>query len=86
MTTNGMFPSGVPKTNFLDWDDDLRHAMTDTKFSVDKHTRIIYLIRDEDDLVDDADLTPNLTVAERRILQVPLGGYEWYQTCLVRCR
>ena len=67
-------PKWTSKTNFLDWDDDLRNAMTDMKFSVDKHTRIMYLICEENDPVDDADLPPGLQCEECRILQVPLEG------------
>lgn len=60
------------KTNFLDWDNYLCNAMTDTKFSVDKYTCIIYLIRDDNNRVTDTNVQRNITAAEPQILQVPL--------------
>ena len=67
-------PKWDSKTSFPEWDDFLVNTMKNDKYSVDKHTPIMYLLRKYETPTATADLPAGLSRLEKRCLQVLVVG------------
>ena len=68
------FPLWYSKTAFLEWEDLLLNTMENYNIQRDKHTPIVYLIREDNAPMSDADLLTGSSRIYNQIIQVPLKG------------
>ena len=67
------------KNTFSEWEDLIFNAMENYSSSNDKHTPIVYLIWEDDNLMLDADLPDVNSQIDIIILQVSLDGLDYQE-------